>query len=696
MAGLGRYDWSTWKLALSAHGPLDSAQRGGYMAGYESLLPLGNAQRVKSFVERLVTDQEAMLGGDLPRIYYVPVTGSDTPLALPLGLPPEAGALFETVAGVGGVASLAQLAGSLETMGRTAQAVADREEELRETGLEEDAIREQIRREGVDEDTTEATTCRGALEGFLRSEDGGGMSEREAEETADELILEASRQGVGAGREGMTSAQRAGAVAATASALLDSIMGAVSNADDATGLAIAGQVLSAIGEACMSLGAVLSGAPVAGAILLVVGLLCELIGRLLTYFRGYGVSAGEGYNQEWTNTDGILILRDRVAVLAHCDCEALEVGNLEAFQRMWSKLHSGKSRNQWEAEMHAMVVATARSHEDRFDNARALCRAFGGREADVSHQMIDEIVEWLLYIGCDSGVVGHVGTWLREARMMTVTIQRRRKISQLKDSEFVVNGSKRWWRDEDKISDYHARDCNMSNCRCGSDSSRYDSKPNLFVGTDNSFGNTPGWYEACIGLEEHQEYTLDDLRNLWLYLQTRLKIVPSVPKGTNLSFVAGEGWEVSGTQRFGIRDDWTARIVELRTPYTRETRYADGRVFSTEGELVVRASPGLARTDIGYGRDSHFQTVVGDVAWGVMVTWTYPGASLDPATGRQREWSVYGGADMRRVWQFVHRPEFLTSLRNQLASAGAGGGAGAIAGLAVGAAVIGGLILVAR
>ncbi|MEN7974042.1 MAG: hypothetical protein ABFR47_09445, partial [Verrucomicrobiota bacterium] len=166
---LGGNDYSAWRHAMTAHGTLNTTQGQNYFAnGYSELKPLGSMRAITAFIERQIEKAESLVGpGNLPRIHYVPVNGSDTPLGLPThGLPPEVVASFEAAAQLG-VDEVASVARSLEGLAETAQAQEALEDDLQRQGLDEEEIRDRLRAVNAEKDPPSSTAARNMLETHL-------------------------------------------------------------------------------------------------------------------------------------------------------------------------------------------------------------------------------------------------------------------------------------------------------------------------------------------------------------------------------------------------------------------------------------------------------------------------------------------------------------------------------------------------
>jgi hypothetical protein len=592
---------------MMSHGGLNMTEGENYFARAPwktSLAPLGNKAVIKSYIDKVIDRAEWDQGGQLPRIYYVPVADSSIPLALPThGIGAEAALTFELAAGQG-TEYLTRVISGFESLGTEARRIEEREEAIRQEIAEEFPLHSEEALEEMVHDRIE------------QEERAAGREEPSSAQMRSMLRQFYEEEGVPAGEiegridDDMQAMRSEGKVEDSASMTSTHGELPIDRAADA---------LDAIAGICNFVGT-LTSSTIVGIVFVVLAVVCEIISAILRYVRGYRIPSATGYNAEWDSTDGTLILRDRLDILVQCDAEAVEVGNLDAWNTAWTKAMEGRSGDERWQMLRQMVVATAWGEGDRrIANAQAICQMMGG--SGDSYKMCEDIRDWLLFVGVKRADAEAIYTWLYEARKVTAVLERRRRILADGREGVAYTGSRLWWRDKHNIDDDDP-DClgtPSPNCRCGSEEGAHDSQPNFYRGTNNDFGDPPGWYEACRNLpkSKFRPFSVGDLHNIYMHVQRRLEIVPMALSSGQA--IGGSSWAAIPIEHYqGIRADWPNEVHIFDMPSRTWSPVKDQ---TASYSLRIRASRGLTRNDVGMFGTYGFYTIrVGDTVYGVLAT----------------------------------------------------------------------------
>lgn len=434
-------DGGTWGIAMTTHASLKMVTRqpdgtGGYLD--LGLMPLGSVDVIKRFIQNELDHvRRETPGGVLPRVITVPVTGAPTPLVLPASLPRETILTFQAAARLG----VDALTDAVSTLQDTSMLRQDEAYEgiyrANNPDASEREVREEMQRHRRDsgrEDPGPSPTTRTILSNLL--DDNGAPSD-----DADIDRAAAALDGEGLHDDGsaLTAVQNYAALATVLGSVAEVTVNSAT-APDAGNAALqtAQRVLTAISSVCDVVAGVsaIASSTIAGAIVAAVfellGLVCRLINWILSRLAGYTVSPLEGWDSEWSNTDGQFILRERLRILVQIE-ESLV--NPAGWSATWTKavqaldVDDGALIREW-------VYQTALNRGlERVGNAKAIAQVLGGRQATASYNMCEDIQNWLLYVGMKPERADIIFTWLYEARKVTEVLKRRDFLARLRGDQ---------------------------------------------------------------------------------------------------------------------------------------------------------------------------------------------------------------------------------------------------------------------
>lgn len=619
-------DPSTWRIAMASHANLFMTRARGPFKDqrmYRKLAPLGSYTQIVEFIDGLLDTARDRNGGTLPAVYYVEANIPGNPdIMIPVqGLSTTAQITIEEAL-QSGTTAIQRISSIIESSGQAARRVNQAEtiirEELAASPDWQDATDEEIEEEVVDRlrefsdaewDDEADVVARGILSDLL-SERYPGSDEIQINEQILELENQAQRQGRGTDMESMTSAQRVSAIATTASSLTAGVI-EMANTDYELAADLAADILTYIGEACMSIGGLVGGE--AGAVLIVIGVIVMIIGAIVRALREYTVKPEEGVNREWSRRDLRLIMQDRLRVL--CQCEEHVSDNFGDYFRAVYGAETESTR--WEI-LKNMVYQTARDrgYPDRVDAARAICVILGG--TDESMRKIDDIKSWLIYAGVKEEDAQLVWNWLYDARRTTEIVKRHDYVaSSGRQGQDYTGYSKSWMND-------NAAWCKTSSCRnrgqwrggrdyqapCddydigpadppGSGTFNRSAEPNMWRGSSR-------WFYACQGLDvggegtpgtqgvdwrlspEFVNFSMTQLKEVYKHVARRLAIrLPGMDRPNLAPPSAQPRFELTESDVLGPDDSVLAGVLALQNTMA----------FNVGGANVV-CTPSLGALDL--------------------------------------------------------------------------------------------------
>lgn len=711
-------DWSSWRIGTLGMGGITSKAA---LVSYPSLKPLGDYTKIKAFIARKLNDVRVWNGGELPPVYAFEVDGIDESLLIPAGgMSASVVTLLEEAAsrGLGAMQPALQAIQGLErevTVAREieSEARAELEEDPAWAGMEtgtenqqteyEEELRNRVReRQGRVESPTDAE-ARTIIRGYLEAENPDA-STAELDQLVDARIEENQRAGKGAGAQGASAIQRAGAIAAVTSSVVDIAFSTFETNYELT-VDIVSDVLSAVAGICATVGAAVGG--IAGGVLIIIGLIVEIVAAILDAIREYTISPWDGVDAEWDKRDYLHIVSARLVGLCQCDPAVLGP-NLNAIVSQLDDPTGMLKR--W-------IEATAprqSPYEERVDRAQSICNYLGrisGVDAGVSLRYVRDIQAWLLYVGMKEADVKIIYDWLADSRKITDVIAYQKLVNDNRGTQgkystgysgrwmsraqafcttsgnycerygrIWVPSEEAWWQcpcDENDPGSAGLAN-HKSGGKCHGSSS---AEPNIWKGSKH-------YWEVCQGLKdvnaphEFKLFPMSDLERLHKYLVDELEPRFTHSDGTVMADAVADAYE-GGSWAVGGGDAFARFMAEL--PVVR---------FSVPG-FDCWAGRGMAPMDFvqwsrqywAGGHPAFFNVTVNHVSWAVVVRSTRLVQPTGPrGEGRLPVPATSLNADELRQ---VSSAAFLRAVQSTLASQLGGGGLGGTGGLLVVAGLAG-------
>ena len=530
-------DGGTWGIAMTSHGPLKMTRvaedgLGAYLA--QGMKPLGSKEMIKDFIStELDHVRRQTPGGVLPRVIVVPIADSPTPLVIPAALPRETILSFQTAASMG-VDALADVVGVLDDTSAITE--AQRHEEMwlaNHPDASDRELREELKRWRQSTGGTDAapTSMRTRLEN-LRRDAGLPVSDEEINGALAALDADGSHDDASAMTSVQNYAALASVVGSVAQVAYDSatVEGAGSEA-----LQTAKRVFDTAAPICDALAVATTSVPIAAAIFEALALVCRFISWLLDALAEYTISPQEGWDAEWDISAGKFIVRERLRILALASEDLVGSGPGPWAAHFDKLVADGSLSSSEQAEMvKDWVRRTAMNRgPERVSEAKAIAQILGGRGATSSFNMIDDMKNWLLYVGMKPERADMVFTWLYEARKVSIVYTRQRFLAQLRGDQ-PHEGPGYGVEYRGNMATYvGGSNCADSDGKCRELGSHSGCQVNFEYGSAR-------WYKRCRNLDvlnpsEFVLFSEEDLGFLYTQLSTELQVTPMASGAATLT-----------------------------------------------------------------------------------------------------------------------------------------------------------------